>query len=122
MILADTSLWVAQLQRPNGPLTAMLEEGAVAMHPFVIGELACGNLRNRRALLEMLSDLPSLPSATDAEAMTLIERHALAGVGLGYVDVHLMASAAIAGVKVWTMDKAMATASARIGIAYDATQ
>jgi predicted nucleic acid-binding protein len=122
MILADTSLWVEQLRWPDGPLTTLLQEGAIAMHPFVIGELACGNLRNRRSLLEMLSDLPSLQPATEFEAMSMIERHALAGVGLGYIDVHLMASAAIAGVRVWTTDKAMAAASTRIGIVYQPAQ
>ena len=96
MILADTSLWIDQLRRPTGPLTAMLEEGLVVMHPFVIGELACGNLRNRRSLLEMWADLPALPSATDAEVLHFIDRHALAGGGLGYVDVHLLASATLA--------------------------
>ena len=120
MILADTSLWVEQLRRPNGPLTAALDAGMIVMHPFVIGELACGNLRNRRTLIELWSDLPSAPTATDSEALRFIERHALAGTGLGYVDVHLLASAALAsGAKLWTTDRPLAAAAVRLQLAHD---
>jgi hypothetical protein len=120
MILADTSLWVEQLRRPNGPLTAALDAGVIVMHPFVIGELACGNLRNRHTLLELWSDLPSAPTATDSEALQFIERHALAGKGLGYVDVHLLASTALSGgAKLWTTDRPLAAAAARLRLAHD---
>jgi predicted nucleic acid-binding protein len=120
VILADTSVWVDQLRWPNARLIAALEEGQVATHPFIIGELACGNLRNRRALLDLWGDLPIVPTATDAEALLFIERHRLMGLGLGYVDVHLLASAALAGdARVWTKDKPLNAAAARLDLQYD---
>jgi predicted nucleic acid-binding protein len=89
------------------------------MHPFVLGELACGNLRNRRALLSLWANLPFAPTATDAEALAFIERHKLMGVGLGYIDVHLLASAALAGAtQVWTNDRGFATAAARLNLGH----
>jgi hypothetical protein len=88
------------------------------MHPFVIGELACGNLRNRHELLSLWANLPSAPGATDREALAFIERHKLMGAGLGWVDVHLLASAALAGdARLWTKDRQLATVAARLDLA-----
>jgi predicted nucleic acid-binding protein len=123
VILADTSLWIEQLRRPNGPLTAALDAGLVVIHPFVIGELACGHLRNRRTLLELWSDLGSVPTATDDEALRFIERHALAGTGLGYIDIHLLASTALVGdARLWTHDRPLAAAATRLNLAHDASR
>ena len=120
MILADTSIWIEQLRRANGPLTSVLEAGEVVMHPFVIGELACGNLRNRTLLLDLWSNLPFVPTATDGEALRFIDRHSLAGSGLGYVDVHLLASTALArDAWLWTIDKPLAAAATRLSLAHD---
>ena len=122
MILADTSVWVDHLRRPDGRLSTALEQGVIATHPFVIGELACGNLRNRRVLLELWAKLPSVPTASDAEALHFIDIHALAGVGLGYIDVHLLASTALAShTRLWTADRTLAGAAARLGVAHDPT-
>jgi predicted nucleic acid-binding protein len=120
MILADTSIWIEQLRRANGPLTSALDAGDVVMHPFVIGELACGNLRNRTLLLDLWANLPFVPTATDAEALRFIDRHSMTGSGLGYIDVHLLASTALArDARLWTIDKPLVAAAERLGLAHD---
>ena len=93
MILVDTSVWIDHLRKRESALIAALEAGLVLMHPFVVGELACGNLENRAELISLLRDLPPAPVATDAEALGFIDRHQLMGRGIGYFDVHLLASA-----------------------------
>jgi predicted nucleic acid-binding protein len=109
MILVDTSVWIDHLRRGDPALIAALEAGRVLMHPFVVGELACGNLRNRVELLSLLRDLPPAPVATDAEALGFIDRHGLMGRGIGYLDVHLLASVALATpARVWTRDRRLA--------------
>lgn len=105
MVLADTSVWIDHLRRGNPRLVAALEDGQVATHPFVIGEIACGNLRNRTEVLALLHHLPLAPVATDREALGFIERRRLMGLGIGYVDVHLLASAALGdALELWTLD------------------
>lgn len=119
MILVDTSVWVDHLRRGAPALAAALERGSVLMHPFVLGELACGNLKNRRAVLGLLGELPGAPVATDPEVLDFIERRALMGRGMGYIDVHLLASAALAGtVRLWTRDKRLAAVAADLDLAY----
>ena len=119
MILVDTSVWVDHLRDGAPALAAVLEQGRVLMHPFVLGELACGNLKNRGEVLRLLGDLPAAPLATDPEALDYIERRALMGRGIGYVDVHLLASAALAGAaRLWTRDKRLAAVAADLKLAY----
>ena len=119
MILVDTSVWVDHLRDGAPALAAVLEQGSVLMHPFVLGELACGNLKNRGEVLRLLGDLPAAPVATDPEALNYIERSALMGRGIGYVDVHLLASAALAGAaRLWTRDKRLAAVAADLKLAY----
>ena len=119
MILVDTSVWVDHLRDGAPALAAALEQGSVLMHPFVLGELACGNLKNRGEVLRLLGDLPAAPLATDPEALDYIERRALMGRGIGYVDVHLLASAALAGAaRLWTRDKRLAAVAADLKLAY----
>lgn len=105
MILVDTSVWVDHLRHGDAQLTALLEAATVAMHPFIVGEIACVSLSNRAATLELLQQLPMAPVAEFDEVLGYIERHKLHGKGIGYVDVHLLASAAIGGNKLWTRDK-----------------
>ncbi len=117
MILVDTSVWVDHLRVGDTGLAALLEAGTVLMHPFVLGELACGNLRNRREVLDLLARLPAAPIATDAEALELIERRALMGRGLGYVDVHLLAAVLLEGTaRLWTRDKGLASAAVDLAV------
>lgn len=120
MILADTSVWIDHLRWPNATLADALAGDEIVMHPFVIGELACGNLRNRRELLALWANLPFAPSATDEEVLRFIDKQKLMGIGLGYVDVHLLASTALAGTaKLWTKDRQLATAAAKLNLVHD---
>ena len=119
MILVDTSVWVDHLRDGTPALAAALEQGRVLTHPFVLGELACGNLKNRGEVLQLLGELPAAPMATDPEALDFIERRALMGRGIGYVDVHLLASVALAGTaQLWTRDKRLAAVAADLELAY----
>jgi len=117
-VLADTAVWVEHLRTGNARLSALLDEGLVLVHPFVIGELACGNLRNRRELLALLSELPSTAVATPDEALHFIDHHRLMGRGIGYVDVHLLASVALSpDARLWTLDRRLATIAAELKLA-----
>ena len=117
MILADTSVWVEHLRRSDPRLERELERGAVWTHPFVIGELACGRLRDRRVVLHLLGQLPTASAATDREALAFIEVHRLDGRGIGYVDVHLLASTALgAGMRLWTLDRRLGAVAEELGL------
>jgi hypothetical protein len=107
VILVDTSVWVDHFRRGDGALRSLLEAGEVSAHPFVIGELACGRLARRREVLTWLGALPSLEVVDHEEALGFVERHALEGRGIGWVDVHLLASAALARTRLWTRDRAL---------------
>jgi predicted nucleic acid-binding protein len=120
VILVDTSVWVEHLRSGNATLADELGAGRVLAHPFVIGELACGNLRNRREVLDLLSKLPSVPTATHTEALAFLERRALMGRGIGFIDVHLLASAALAApARLWTRDRRLAALAAELELAYE---
>ncbi len=117
MILVDTSVWVRHLREGDPQLTTALERAEVWTHPWVIGELACGRLSDRATILGHLRALPSTPVADVDEALTLIERRSLMGRGIGWVDVQLLASALLAGVRVWTLDRRLAVVAAELGVA-----
>ena len=118
MILVDTSVWIDHLRQGDAELADALQQGRVAIHPFVVGELACGNLRARAEVLGLLQALPSLPVATSNEVLYFIDAHALMGRGIGYVDVHLLAAARLAGAQFWTRDKRLRAASADLRLAH----
>jgi hypothetical protein len=105
MVLVDTSIWVAHLRQGHFGLEGLLNEGRVACHPFIIGELTCGNLRNRSEIINLLEALPQATVAGHEEVLQFIETHRLMGKGLGYVDLHLLAAARLTGVPLWTLDK-----------------
>ena len=117
MILVDTSVWVEHLRRGLPRLAALLQEGEVLIHPWVIGELACGNLRNRQQVLELLQGLPAATVASDAEVLLLIERDRLMGRGIGYVDAHLLASARLSHCRLWTQDGRLTAVAQEQGLA-----
>lgn len=118
MILVDTSVWIDHLNGKDGSLAEFLEQGLVATHPFVIGELACGNLKNRQQILGGLRKLAQLPAATDAEVQFFIEKHQLMGKGIGYVDAHLLAAVMLAGtVTLWTRDARLQQVAGALGLA-----
>lgn len=106
MILVDTSVWVDHLHASDERLVGLLDAGMVLAHPFVIGELALGNLGRRETVLSALSDLPRAIVATEAEVLHFIDRHTLFGRGIGYIDIHLLAAVRLtAGAELWTRDK-----------------
>jgi predicted nucleic acid-binding protein len=118
VILADTSVWVEHLRAGDRALVALLDAAMVLVHPLVIGELALGNLRQRDIVLQALADLPHARVATDAEVLHFIERHALFGRGIGYVDAHLLAAVRLtAGAAVWTRDKRLHGVAVQLGLA-----
>lgn len=117
MILVDTSVWIDHFRAGVPELVAHLGRSAVVMHPFVIGELACGNLSNREATLELLQQLRPISVAEHDEVMSFIRARALHGRGIGYVDVHLLAAVAIAGYQLWTSDKRLRAVAASLGLA-----
>ena len=123
MILVDTSIWVDHLRAGDDGLAAALERGLVFTHPFIVGELACGRIRNRQEVLGLLRSLPVVPVATDDEALQYIDSHQLMGRGIGYVDVHLLASTALAdGPRLWTRDRRLAEVANELGTAYTPTE
>jgi predicted nucleic acid-binding protein len=118
MVLVDTSVWVEHFRRGRPELAGLLDAGSVVCHPFVIGELACGNLKNRQEILELLQTLCTCSVATHEEVLHFIESHKLMGLGLGYIDVHLLASAKLSGVPLWTLHRSLKTAASRLDVAY----
>ena len=118
MILVDTSIWIDHLRADNSALKGLLDAGRVLMHPFVIGELALGRMRQREMILAALSDLPRAELATDAEVLGFVDREALFGRGIGYVDVHLLASVRLsAGAQIWTKDTRLRDVAVELGLA-----
>ena len=119
MILVDTSVWIDHLRRGDAHLVKLLAETRVCVHPFVIGELGCGNLKARREVLELLSALPGVLPASDAEALHFLDQRQLMGRGIGYIDVHLLAATAIRGTaRLWTRDKRLHAVAAELGLGY----
>ena len=115
MILVDTSVWVEHLRHGLPRLATLLQEGEVLIHPWVIGELACGYLRNRHQVLELLQGLPTATVASDAEVLLLIEGDRLMGRGIGYIDAHLLASARLSHCRLWTQDRRLAAVAPEQG-------
>ncbi|MFQ5902274.1 MAG: type II toxin-antitoxin system VapC family toxin [Candidatus Binatia bacterium] len=105
MILVDTSVWVGHLRAGSERLRSLLSEEQVLCHPFIVGELACGALRNRQEILGLLTALPEARVAEHQEVLHLLEERLLYARGLGWVDAHLLASALLTGCALWTLDK-----------------
>ena len=119
MILVDTSIWINHLRTPSRLLGQLLDLEQVLIHPFIIGELACGNLANRKEIIVLLHSLPLAPKADDDEILFFVERHKLMGRGLGLIDVHLLAATTIGGAALWTADHQLQRAARSLGIAFD---
>ncbi len=120
MILVDTSVWIDHFRTGEPYLVDLLNNEDALMHPFIIGELACGNLQNRKEILALLGNLPSVPHASNGEVLALIENCSLMGRGIGYIDVHLVGSVLLAdGVKLWTRDKRLAILSNELSLLYE---
>ena len=118
MILLDTTIWLDHLRTSNPTLQDLLRSGRVLTHPFVIGELALGHLRRREVFLAELQRLPRAMMASDAEVLRLIEESGLVASGIGYIDAHLLAATRLTlGSTIWTGDKRLGKAAARLGLA-----
>ena len=118
MVLVDTSIWVSNLRDGNDELSNLLNDGGVFCHPFIVGELACGNLKDRSAVLSLLQLLPMSIEAEHEEILSFIENRRLMGKGIGYIDVHLLLSALLTDALLWTLDKKLAQVAANLHIKY----
>ena len=118
MVLVDTSIWVSHFRKGNSRLATLLNNREVVCHPFVVGELACGNIKNKKEILSLLQTLPMAETAEHQEVLHFIEHNRLMGKGLGYIDVHLLASALLTKIPLRTSDKRLKAASAELGLSY----
>jgi predicted nucleic acid-binding protein len=118
MVLVDTSVWVNHLRMGDIQLEELLHDGKVVCHPFVIGELACGNIKNRSEILALLQALPKAPTIVLAEYLYFIEQNHLSGTGIGFVDVHLLASSKLSGIPLWTNDKRLKETALKLKVFY----
>lgn len=118
MILVDTSVWVDHFRNTNTQLRNLLNDGDVVCHHFIVGELACGNMKNREEILSLLGDLPMAIQANHQEILKFIEIKKLMGKGLGYIDVHLLASAALSNSALWSLDKKLKDIALEMNIGY----
>jgi len=118
VVLVDTSVWVSHLHRGEAHLARLLDDAQVVTHSFIVGELACGQLKNRREILSLLQALPSVPTVSQEEVMYFIERHSLPGRGVGFIDAHLLASARLAGASLWTLDTPLKRVAEKLNLSY----
>ncbi len=116
MILVDTSVWIAHLRRHNQRLDDLLGFEFIFCHPLIIGEMSCGNLKDRPLVLALLEELPQACVVTHEEVLAFIERHRLMGLGLSFIDVHLLASCQMTGLSIWTEDKSLQKAAQRLAL------
>ncbi len=118
MILVDTSVWIDHFRRNNSALQAILLDGKVACHQLIIGELVCGNFKNRTEIIELLRALPQIPQVSFDEYLYFVEKRNLFGKGIGYVDIHLLASAVMTKTKIWTLDKRLQNQAVSLSMNY----
>jgi predicted nucleic acid-binding protein len=118
MVIVDTSIWVEHLRIGNTHLEELLLDAEVMCHEFIIGELACGNLKNRNEILSLLQSLPHSPTIDHQEFLYFIDKHRLMGRGAGFVDIHLLASAQITNLPIWTADKRLKKTAEELQLHY----
>jgi predicted nucleic acid-binding protein len=119
VVIVDTSIWVTHLRRGSRHLEELLLDAQVVCHPFIIGELACGNIKTRDEFLSLLRSLPIVPVVTPDELLFFIERNTLMGKRIGFVDAHLLASAQLSKLSLWTSDRALRFVSGELKLAYE---
>ncbi len=119
MVIVDTSIWVTHLRRGSRHLEELLLDAQVVCHPFIIGELACGNIKNRDEFLSLLRSLPMAPVVTPDELLFFIGRNTLMGKGIGFVDAHLLASAQLSRLPLWTSDRGLKLVASKLKLAYE---
>jgi len=121
MILADTSVWVSHFRRDDPHLGKLLVNGQILMHPFVVGEVACGNLRSRPKVLSDLQRLPAAITAEQDEVLAFLDQHHLFGKGITWIDAHLLASARLSSCRLWTLDAHLLSAANKLHLGYSVT-
>jgi predicted nucleic acid-binding protein len=117
MILADSSIWIDHIRLANQTLAGLLSKRLILIHSFVIGELAMGSLKDRKLIIENLSDLPAAQKADDSEVLSFVERYKIYARGIGYIDAHLLASAKLTAASLWTRDRRLAAVAEEMGVA-----
>ena len=123
VILVDSSVWIDHFRAGQPRLVRLLDSAQVLTHPFVIGELACGNLKNRKTVLSLLSDLPAAPLALDDEVLFFIEKHRLMGKGIGYIDAHLLSAVSMAhAAQLWTKDKRLSIVAGQLKLNFTSSE
>ena len=118
MILVDTSVWIDHLRKNDQHLQFLLYEGEVVCHALIIGELVSGNFKNRKEIISLLQSLPMAPQIEFDEYLSFMEGHTLYGKGIGFIDIHLLASAKLAQTRLWTLDKRLKSAAIELEINY----
>lgn len=118
MVLVDTSVWIDHFRNNNQNLSSLLLKGSVSMHEFILGELACGNFKNRNEIFSLLNNISTLPIVTIDEYLYFLDSNHLFGKGIGFVDIHLLASAKLSNIPIWTFDKRLKEISAILGVDY----
>jgi predicted nucleic acid-binding protein len=116
MILVDTSVWIDHFRAGNQRLKGLLLDNAVLTHAFIVGELACGSLKNWQGIMSLLRTLPEAVSADHDEVLDLLENEHLYGCGIGWIDAHMLASARLSRAGIWTLDRCLARTASRLGI------
>lgn len=118
MVIVDTSIWIAHLRHGSRKLEKLLMDAEVVCHPFIAGELACGSMKNRHEIITLLQSLPMAPTIEFHEFLIFIDRNHLMGKGVGFVDIHLLASARLAGIPLWTADKRLKSLADRLELTF----
>lgn len=118
LVLVDTSIWINHLRTGNPKLKTLLNKTKVVCHPFIIGELACGNIKNRKEILSLLETLPASQVVHNEEFHYFLEHNKLMGKGIGFVDVHLLASATLSQIPIWTEDKNLKKVAKHLNLSY----
>ena len=120
MVLVDTSIWVDFLNIGDPQLAELLEASEARSHPYIVGELACGSIKNRKEILDLMASLDQVPKATDEELLVFLEKRKLYGKGLSLIDVHLLASGVLGNCPIWTKDKHLRAVAEKLGVVYEA--
>jgi len=118
MVIVDTSIWVTHLRQGSKKLEKLLMDAQVICHPFIIGELACGNLKNRSEIISLLQSIPMVPTVDLDEFLFFIGRNYLMGKRIGMVDIHLLASSQLTGIPLWTADKRLKSTADQLELTY----
>jgi predicted nucleic acid-binding protein len=119
VILVDSSVWIEHLRRDSRPLRRLLEEQLVLVHPFILGEIACGHIKDRHKTLSLLQNLPSLDTVDDDQILHFIEQRRLMGRGVGLIDIHILASCLVQPCLIWTIDRRLRSVAKELDVAFD---